>query len=273
MRPFTLSVFLLFLGGLAWALSLSGPAVREVQNVYYSSISPWVNQGDQARSFARSFVQEVEHSKDLKIKLDRALAEKDRLSLIASRVRELEDSNNELRRALGFKRATPFNVSGAQVVRRKPLTWAPSIEINRGARDGLGVSQTVVASNGGLIGRVYQPGDHLSSVVLATYEGSMVSARVEGTSEVGIVQGQRSNFGKAPGLSLRFLSRTARVRRGMKVFTDGRGKLFPPNILIGTIEDFETGPVDGTASITPSVNFENLKTVFVITGNPDAEQL
>jgi cell shape-determining protein MreC len=54
----------------------------------------------------------------------------------------------------------------------------------------------------------------------------------------------------------------------MKVYTDGRGKLFPPNIPIGTIEDFEVGPVFGEAEIKPAVDFTNLKNVFVITDSP-----
>ena len=54
----------------------------------------------------------------------------------------------------------------------------------------------------------------------------------------------------------------------MKVYTDGRGKLFPANIPIGTIEDFESGPVYGEAEIIPAVDFTNLQTVFVITNSP-----
>ena len=54
----------------------------------------------------------------------------------------------------------------------------------------------------------------------------------------------------------------------MKVYTNGRGGLFPANIPVGTIEDFEAGPVTGEAEIIPSVDFNNLKTVFVITNSP-----
>jgi cell shape-determining protein MreC len=50
----------------------------------------------------------------------------------------------------------------------------------------------------------------------------------------------------------------------MKVYTDGRGDRFPANIPIGTIEDFEVGPVFGEAEILPSVDFTHLETVFVI---------
>ena len=270
MRPFTLIVLLLFLGGVVWVLTLSQSTVRDAQAVYYASISPLISKSEEATQFAASFTEEVHHSKELEKQLEQAVEERAKLALIATRVRELEMENNELRAALDFKQKTPFNVTGAQVTRRQPLTWAASLEINKGLDQGLRASQPVLAGNGGLIGRIHQPGPQTSTIILATYEGSMVSAQVSGTTESGILQGKRLNFGRGAGLRLRFLSRSARVRRGMEVYTDGRGQVFPANILIGTIEDFETGPVDGEATVLPAVDFSNLKTVFVITGNPEA---
>ena len=84
----------------------------------------------------------------------------------------------------------------------------------------------------------------------------------------GRVAGRRTNYGEAPRLRLRYLSKIAILRKGMKVYTDGRGDLFPANIPIGTIEDFEVGPVYGEAEIIPAVDFTNLKTVFVIADSP-----
>ena len=80
--------------------------------------------------------------------------------------------------------------------------------------------------------------------------------------------GRRTNYGEAPKLRLRFLSKNAAIQKGMKVYTDGRGKKFPAGIPIGTIEDFESGPVYGEAEVIPAVDFTNLQTVFVITNLP-----
>ncbi|MDC1405389.1 rod shape-determining protein MreC, partial [Akkermansiaceae bacterium] len=123
----------------------------------------------------------------------------------------------------------------------------------------------VLASNGGLVGRIIQPGDEVSSVLLITDEASFVSVRIEGTAEVGILSGRRTNYGETPRLRLRFLSKNAVLQKGMKVYTTGRGGRFPADIPVGTVEDFEAGPVSGEAEIIPSVDFNNLKTVFVIT--------
>ncbi len=269
MRPLNFIALLLFLAGTIWVFTLSESHVRGIQKSYYSSISPMINRGTEAEQYAKNFISEVEHSEDLQAQLDLALRERDRFRIISSRVRELELANNELRTALDFKKQNSFDVLGAQVVRRQPLTWGRTIEINRGAKDDLGVSLTVLANNGGLVGRVYQPGDDVSSVLLITDEGSRVSARIEGSPEMGILEGLRTNYGEKPKLRLRYLAKNAIVRKGMKIYTDGRGKLFPADIPIGTVEDFERGPVDGEAIVTPFVDFQNLKTVFVITKSPD----
>jgi len=269
MRPLNFIALLLFLTGLVWVFTLSESTVRTIQKSYYAHLSPLINKGTEAEQYAKNFVKEAEHSEDLQRRLDLALRERDRFKLIASRVRELELASNELRGALNFQKKTSFDVVGAQVIRRQPLTWGRTLEINRGARDKIGVSLTVVASNGGFVGKVYQPGDDVSSVILVTDEGFRVSARIEGTTEMGILEGRRTNFGEQPRLRLRHLSKSANVHKGMKVYSDGRGTLFPADIPIGTIEDFESGPVDGEATVIPAVDFQNLKTVFVITGSPE----
>jgi len=268
MKPFNFLALLLFIAGLGWVLTLSEGTVRQIQKTYYLAISPIISKGGKTEQFAKEFLNEVEHSADLKKKLEQSNRERDRFKLIASQVRHLEDENNELRAALNFKKQTEFDVIPANVIRKQPLQWGKTIEIDRGTEKGFDVSLCVLAANGGLVGRLHRPGDQVSSILLVTDEGSQVSARVEDTSEVGLVTGRRTNYGEAPKLRLRYLSKNASIRKGMKVYTDGRGKLFPADIPIGTIEDFESGPVHGEAEITPSVDFSNLKTVFVITNQP-----
>lgn len=268
MKPLNFLALLLFLAGVVWVFTLSEEAVRQVQKVYYTAVSPIVAKGGKAENFARSFVEEVEHSSDLAKKLEQAERERDSFRIIAFRAQTLQEENNELRKALEFRQRSPFDVIPARVIRKQPRMWGRTLGINRGSDHGVGVSLCVLASNGGLVGRIQLPGKELSSVLLATDEGSQVSARVDGTSEVGLVVGRRTNYGEAPRLRLRYLSKNAFVRKGAKVFTDGRGNLFPANILIGTIEDFESGPVYGEAEVIPAVDFTNLQTVFVITNMP-----
>jgi rod shape-determining protein MreC len=88
--------------------------------------------------------------------------------------------------------------------------------------------------------------------------------QVEGTPEKGILSGQRGQYEGGPRLRLRFLSRNTRISPGTRVFTTGRGGLFPANLLVGTIESVVPGPLDSEALVRPSVDFADLSTVFLL---------
>jgi rod shape-determining protein MreC len=264
MKPLNLIALLLFLGGAVWAFTRSERAVREVQNVYFSAMSPFLKSGSKMETKARHFLDETRHSKELEEELKAVNGELGRLRIIEAHYRELERDNLQMRHALDFKKNTHFDVVAAHVIRRNPTTWWQTVDIDAGEERGLG-TQLSVLSNEGLVGkidRIYKD-QNRASVLLLTDEKCQVSARVDGSQEVGIISGQRGLDG-TPLLRLRFLSTNAAVRPGQRVFTTGRGGIFHPNILIGTIDSVEKGALDSEALVRPSVNFADLGTVFVV---------
>ena len=265
MKPLNLIALLLFLGGAVWALTRSDRTVREIQNAYYSAISPFLKSGSKMETQARAFLKETHHSKQLETELDVTREQLGRLRIIASRLHALEIENEQLRHALDFKKTTHFDVIAARVIRRNPTTWWQTLEIDAGSKQGIG-TQFSVLSNEGLVGMIdrIDDGGERSSVLLLTDEKCQVSARVEGSPEVGILSGQRGGFDGDPLLRLRFLSSNAAVRPGQRVFTTGRGGTFQANILLGTIDSVEQGALDSEALVRPAVNFEDLGAVFVV---------
>lgn len=265
MKPLNLIALLLFLAGAVWALTRSDRSVREIQNAYYYAMSPFLKSGSKLEMQARAFLEETRHSKELEAELQATREQLGRLQLIESRFRELEYENVQLRHALDFKKATHFDVVAARVIRRQPTTWWRTVEIDAGSKRGIG-TQLAVLSNEGLVGKIdrIDGGGERSSVLLLTDEKCQVAARVEGSPEVGILSGQRGGFDGDPMLRLRFLSANAAVRPGQRVFTTGRGGIFQPNVLLGTIESVEKGALDSEALVRPSVNFADLGAVFVV---------
>ncbi|MGA0845394.1 MAG: rod shape-determining protein MreC [Luteolibacter sp.] len=265
MKPLNLIALILFLSGAVWALTRSDRAVREIQAVYYYAISPFLKTGSQLDLQVRQFMEEMETSKSLEAKLQSAEQELGRLQLIEARFRDLEFENQQLRNALNFQQSNRFDLVAARVLRRNPNTWWQTIEIDVGANQRV-ETQLAVLTDEGLVGkiqRVDREGDR-SSVLLLTDEKCQVSARVEGSPEVGILNGQRGGFDGDPLLRLRFLSSNAAVRPGQRVLTTGRGGIFQPDIPLGTIHSVEKGTLDSEALVRPSVNFANLGAVFVI---------
>ncbi len=265
MKPLNLIALLLFLGGAVWALTQSDRAVREVQEIYFSAMSPFLKSGSKLETHAREFLDEARHSKALEVEVETIRAEVGVLRVKNSLYRDLERENAQLRHALEFKKATRFDVVAAQVIRRHSTTWWQTVDIDAGEERGIG-TQLAVLSNEGLVGiidRIYKD-QNRSSVLLLTDEKCQVSARVEGSPEVGILSGQRGSFDVNPLLRLRFLSTDAALRPGQRVFTTGRGGIFQPNILLGTVVSVEKGALDSEALVRPSVNFADLGTVFVV---------
>jgi rod shape-determining protein MreC len=263
MKPLNLIALLLFLGGAVWALTRSERVVREIQSTYFSAISPFLSSGSKLETTAREFLKEVEHSKVAEAKLETVEADMDRLRIIESRLRQVEAENAQLHHALNFKEATRFDVRPARVVRRQPTTWWQTVDIDAGEEQGIGI-QLAVLSNEGLVGKIDRTDKKRSSVLLLTDEKCQVSAKVEGSPEVGILSGQRGANDGEPKLRLRFLSEKALVKPGQRVFTTGRGGIFQANILLGTIEHVEKGALDSEAIVRPSVDFADLGTVFVV---------
>lgn len=264
MKPLNLLALLVFLGGLTWALTRSERSVREIQAAYYRAISPFLTGGSALETHSRKFLEEVTNSKVREAEIEAMREDFGRLKLIESQFRKVEAENAELRRALDFKERTRFEVVVARVTRRQPTTWWQTVEIDRGEDAGIATAYTVVTDQG-LVGKIDRLGQRRSTVLLLTDEACQVSAKVEGSPEVGILQGQREQFGGAPMLRLRFLSRDARLREGMRVFSTGRGGLFPADLLLGKIDRVEPGPLASEAVVLPSVDFQNLGTVFVLT--------
>lgn len=263
MKPLNLLALLLFLWGSIWVLTLSERSVRNIQKAYYTIISPFVKGGSAIELKAREFLEEVEHSKDLENRLESIEEEFGKLRYVESRLRELEVENNELRTALAFKERSALDVVPAHVIKRQPSTWWETAIINRGEDSGIGPQVPVVAP-GGLAGKIDTVAKSTSSMILLTDERCQVSVQVAGTPEVGIVQGVRGQYGQKPILRLRYLSRDAAIRPGMKVVTTGKGGLFPENILVGTVLKYRERAVEGEADVEPSVDFEKLGVVFVV---------
>lgn len=269
MKPLNLLALLLFLAGTTWALTRSEKTVREIQATYYRVLSPFLTIGSGLETRARDFLDEVEHSKKLEAEVDAMRDDFGRLRLIEQQLRKVEAENASLRRALDFQQRTRFDVVAARVTRRQPATWWQTLEIDRGEKNGVATAYPVVTDRG-LVGKIDILRDDYSTVILLTDEACQVSAKVEGSPEVGIVSGRRQQSAATPMLRLRFLSRDARLRQGMRVFSTGRGGVFPADLLLGEILRIEPGPLDTEALVRPSVDFENLGTVFVLTPEKEA---
>lgn len=178
----------------------------------------------------------------------------------------LAAENNQLRRALQYRERSPFRLVPARIIARDATTWWSTIKVDKGSNDGIKSDQPVLTEDG-LVGKTTVVAGNASTVLLISDENCGVAATVEGTRERGIVRGTRTSTATAPDLTLGLLSKLANLKAGQKVFSSGVGGVFPAGILIGGVKEFQVLPLEGTASIIPSVDLSTIEDVFIITGS------
>lgn len=191
--------------------------------------------------------------------------ENEQLRTANSLLRNLEVEVNRLNRALGFQQQSSLRLTPARIVSRDTATWWNTCTIDRGSQDGIGTDMAVV-TEAGLVGKVTTVSKDAAIVLLLSDESLRVSVSIEGTQEQGIVSGTRASSNYTPDLRIRFLSKTAILKPGMKVLTTGTGGVFPAGVTVGEVKDFSVKELEGVARVEPAVDLANVQDVFVVRG-------
>ena len=189
-------------------------------------------------------------------------AENDRLLLENVRLREIQHELALLRDLLSFRQTNPsFEVQGAHVIGRDPSNLQSYVILDVGREKGIERNMPVVTDRG-LVGRIYEVGEGWSRVLLIIDSSSFVNALTQSTRANGLVQGQVDGT-----LVMLNIPQAETVSVGDTVFTSGLGGNFPRQILIGQITEVEREDYElyQEATVQPTVDFQHLETVLVIT--------
>jgi len=147
------------------------------------------------------------------------------------------------------------------------FAWTATLDV--GTRDGIKVDQTVINGDG-LVGRVKHVTASTATVVLANDPTSTVGARLEGSSELGLLTGH----GNDP-MELALLDPAKPVENGDRVVTFGSrtGKPFVPGVPIGEVTSVRgtAGSLTRVATVKSYVDFTALDIVGVVVEPPRAD--
>lgn len=173
--------------------------------------------------------------------------------------------NRQLRALLQIKQAMPWRTVGARVIGRDASNWWNSIQIDRGASDGIRPNLPVLSARG-LIGKTIRVSDGESRVLLLTDATCKVAALIESSREPGIVSGIPNVLSREPRLQMFFVERKSDVKRGDAIYTSGLGGVFPRGILIGTVAEADLDPqgLYQSVEVKPAADFRRLEEVMVI---------
>ena len=152
------------------------------------------------------------------------------------------------------------------VIGRDPLDSFYGFTLDRGTLDGVAVNDAVVSDQGYLLGMVVEAEPTSCKVMTILHPSFSAAGVVSRTRENGIINGSTDYAGD--GLCvLTNLERATETKMGDQVITTGLGGVFPPDLLVGTVQKVEP-EVSGKSSIAvvrPGADPRTVKHVFVIT--------
>lgn len=257
-----LVVFVLALGGL---LALGPRNTQKVKSAFLGMVTPFLKTGSALQTRFVALREGLATLDELQVDNKRLSVEIKQLKAINLTLRDLETENNRLRRALGYRERAVFKLVPGRIIARDASTWWNTVKIDKGFADSIELDMPVITEDG-LVGKTTTVAKNASTVLLISDENCKVAATVEGTREQGIVRGERTSTTGAPEISLNFLSKTANLKPGQKVYSSGVGGVFPSGVFLGTVKEFQVRALDGYATLIPAVDLTTLEDVFVVKG-------
>lgn len=165
---------------------------------------------------------------------------------------------------------TQYEYTKARVVNSTVSQRNNYLTINQGSVNGFQPEMGVVC-NEGVVGIIKNVSEHYSSVISVLHSRTRVSAKLKSSDYFGVLTWDGE---KADRVQLSDIPSHVKIAVGDTVLTRGAGGVFPRNLLIGTIADYE--PIEGTdfyvINLTLAVDFRKVSYVFAVTNTMIEEQ-
>ena len=202
--------------------------------------------------------------------VDNIRAENDELKKEISELRlqlvdlaEYQQENERLRELLNAAEdyKSNFDYVTTTVINRAQSSWYKTIVINGGFEDGFAVDMPVVCAQG-LVGRIINTSAHTAEVLLITDREGAVSAMVQNSRTVGVVEGD----GETSELSMIHVPYDTEIENYQQLVTSGYGGVYPQGLLVGYISSIELKS-DGLLldiAVRSYVDFNRLEEVMVL---------
>lgn len=203
-----------------------------------------------------------QENQELKSRVDKVVS-------LEAQVQMLQKDNNQLRDLIGEKKTlSDFDTIAAEAIGRNPDRWHELIIIDKGKVNGISQNMAVMTATG-LVGKVKSVDQFSSTVQLLSSSDpkNRVSAFIQGKANAyGLVEGydQQKKL-----LLVKGIPYDSKIEKGQTVITSGLGGVFPPGLLIGTVQSVKTDQygLTQTAYIQPGANFYDIENVLVIKSN------
>lgn len=164
----------------------------------------------------------------------------------------------------------PYNFITARVINNSITRVANYITIDKGQAEGVFPDMGVVSQNG-VVGVVAMSSDHFAVIISLLNPKFRLSSKVLGNNYFGSMVWDGKDIRYA---NLEELPRHVDFQKGDTIVTSGYSAIFPPGIVVGTIESHEKQHDDDFYSLRVklSTDFSSLTDVRVISNYKQEEQ-
>lgn len=215
-----------------------------------------------------NFFSGFSNNQKMKKELDEARAELARADAMEQLLEESNNENENLRALLGEQSKHPaLSFTYAEVIAKSVDTYTLTFTLNKGSRQGIKKDMPVI-SVGGLAGRIIEVAPDYSILLALVDSRSSVPALGERSRDTGIIKGLQSTGQASNTCVMTQLPAEAKLLPGDTVVSSGMGGVFPKGLALGKVTELTVG--EGlqslSAVIKPSVDFNHLECVLIITG-------
>ncbi|MCI8537132.1 MAG: rod shape-determining protein MreC [Oscillospiraceae bacterium] len=174
--------------------------------------------------------------------------------------------NEELRNLLELReKRREFSLESATILSRSATSWESSLTLSKGSIHDVEAGDCVIDSQGNLVGVVSEVGVNWCSVTTLLDPELEMGALIFRTDNAAILEG---DFGLMPEgkLKLSYLPDNDQLISGDVVLTSGKGGVYPPRLMVGTVDEVRTeeSGMSRYAVLTPAADLKSLTQVFII---------
>ncbi len=217
---------------------------------------------DSVSDFFSVFIN-AKNNKDENIKLKKELAE------LRNRMVDyytIKTENERLREIIDFKEENPdIKLIDAGIIGRDPSDKFASFTIDKGTVHGISKWDPVITDSG-LVGYIDSLGPTYAKVITILSPEINVGAVEIRTNETGNLTGSISLANKG-FTKFELLPKTTEIKKGDIIVTAGTSGYYPPNLIIGTVDEItlEESGITAYATIKPANDIYKIKHVYILT--------